>query len=122
MKIANRTDTTSMDASFNGAAFGLDGMVGFSIQGTYTESSAALSGTIKLQASNNAILDNPTAGTENPDAVWEDIDGADVTLTTGSGTFFFNVSDVYYRAFRVVWTRTDGEGSLTTYTWAKGFV
>ncbi len=127
MKVAGRNDTASLGASFNGAAFGLDHLVGYAVCGVYTTANAE--GTIKLQASNNPFTVgdptnfNPTGPNygENPDATWDDISGATEVVASTSGTFFFNVSDVYYRGFRVVWTRSSGTGTLTTFIWGKGF-
>lgn len=130
MKVVGRNDTYSLGASFNGAAFGLDHIVGYAISGEYTTANAE--GTIKLQASNDPFSPatgdpnnfNPTgpnAG-ENPNATWDDISGATEVVSSTSGVFFFNVSDVYYRGFRVVWTRASGTGTLVTQIWGKGFV
>lgn len=119
--------TVSMTASFNQAdtssiantVFLVERMSGYSICAKWTESSAPLAGTLKLQASNNAYLDNVNMD-NNPDAVWVDIPASSVTLTTGSGKQFWNVTDVRYEAVRVVWTRTDGDGSMVMYEMAKG--
>ena len=123
MKTTLRDDSGSMNATFNGTAFLLDSMEGFSIAWAWTETSAALAGTLKLQASNNAFLDNPAYPASlniNPNALWVDIPGSSVTLVTGSGSQFWNVADVYYRSVRVVWTRTSGQGTYTANLWAKG--
>lgn len=117
MKTAFRTDTFSLGATSNGAAFPLASMEGFSVAGNIVTSDAV--GTIKLQASNNAIPDNPT-GVENPNATWEDISGATEVLASANATMLINVADVYYNAFRIVYTRSSGTGTATFYIWAKG--
>lgn len=120
MRVSGRNNlAVSMNASFNGAAFGLDHLEGFSVQLKWTNATGPITGTFKLQASNNAILDNPTASGENPAAIWEDIDGSSENVS-GSGSAFINVADCYYRSFRVVWTHSSGTGSVDIYIWAKG--
>lgn len=117
MKTAQRTDTTSLGTDYNGAAFGLDNLEGFSVCASWTNG-GGLTGAFKLQASNNAFLDNVN-NNENPDAVWVDITGSEVAVA-GAGTQFWNVADVYYRAFRINWNQTAGTGSATAYIHAKG--
>lgn len=80
-----------------------------------------LTGTFKLQASNNAFLQEGWNNQENPDATWVDISGSSVNVTT-SGSQIWNVSDVYYSAARVVWTRSVGIGTYTAHITAKGAI
>ncbi len=77
----------------------------------------ALTGTLKLQASNNAFADN-TGNQEDPNAVWVDIPGSSVSVAT-SATQVWNVSDVYYKSVRVVWSHTVNGGTYTAVTYAK---
>lgn len=87
--------------------------------GTHTiDVREALAGTLKLQASNNAFLDNTNNG-EDPAAVWVDIPGSSVTVAA-AGTQIWNVSDVYYKSVRQVYTSTSGNGVYTSYVYAKG--
>lgn len=119
MRILDRKDTAvSMNASFNGAAVHLEHMEGYSVVASWTETSATLAGTLKLQASNNAFADNVN-NDEDPAAVWADIPGSPVSVS-GSGSFAWNVAAAYYKAFRYVWTRTSGQGTITAYITAKG--
>jgi hypothetical protein len=121
MKTTLRNDSGSLNASFNGDAFLLDSMEGFSIATAWTET-AGLTGSFKLQASNNAFNDNPAYPASlnvNASALWADIPGSTVAVA-GSGTQFWNVSDVYYRAVRIVWTNTAGTGTYAANIWAKG--
>lgn len=107
-----------MNATNNGAAVHLSNMEGYSIAAVWTESVAVLDGTMKLQASNNAFKDNVN-NNEDSAATWIDITGSSVAVS-GSGSQFWNVSDVYYKSVRIVWTRTSGQGSYTAYITAKG--
>jgi hypothetical protein len=78
-----------------------------------------LSGTLKLQASNNAFADRTNNETRS-DAIWVDIPSSSTTLTGGSTQTFWNVSEAHYEAVRIVWTRTVGQGSMDIYFVAKG--
>ena len=119
MRVADRVETgVSMNASFNGAAFGMDHLEGYSVTIKATESSATLAGTLKLQASNNALADNVNNDAD-ANAIWVDITNSSQAVS-GTGSFAWNVADVYYRAFRVVWTRTSGQGTADIYIHAKG--
>lgn len=120
MKTLERNDSASMNASFNGAATHMESMEGYSIAASWTETSAVLAGTLKLQACNNAFTNNVN-NNEDPAALWIDIPGSSVAVS-GSGSQFWNVSDVYYKSVRVVWTRTSGQGTYTSYIWAKGII
>lgn len=119
--------SVSMNASFNqastsstaGTVFLVERMKGFSICANIAESSASLAGTLKLQASNNAYADNVNMD-GNAAAVWVDIASSSVTLTSGSTATMWNVTDAHYEAVRIVWTRTSGQGTITTYFMAKG--
>lgn len=121
MRVVDRVDTgLSMTTSFNGTAIGVDHLEGLSVCIAVTETSASLAGTLKLQASNNAFLDTNSNNTVDPNAVWVDISGSSVALTAGSGNYMFNVSEIYYRAVRIVWTSTSGEGTAIAYWHGKG--
>lgn len=109
----------SMNASAVLATYYVERMAGYSICASIDETTASLAGTLTLQASNNAFLDDGN-NTTNPDAVWVDIASSDVTLTSGDTTTMWNVSDSYYEAVRVSWTRTTGQGTFTAYFVAKG--
>lgn len=109
----------SMNASFNDVPYQLEHMDGYSLCAAVTETVASLAGTLKLQASNNAFLDN-TDNNQNPNAVWVDIPSSSVVLTAGSNNQFWNVTDAFYEAFRIVWTRTSGQGNLKYYLIGKG--
>lgn len=109
-----------MSATFNGTPLLTERMTGFSICANITYGSGTLAGTLKLQASNNAFADN-TSMELNPAAVWVDIPSSSITVSvTADTTAFWNVTDVFYEAVRVVWTRTSGTGTFSPYYLAKG--
>lgn len=109
----------SMNSSFDGTPIKVDYLDGFSICANVVETSASLAGTLKLQVSNNAYLDNVN-NELNPSAVWADYPSSTVTLTSGSLAVFWNVADAYFEAVRVVWTSSSGQGTIATYVVAKG--
>jgi len=82
--------------------------------GTHTVTPAALSGIFTLQASNDydPRVHPVAAGT------WSDITGSSVVVA-GSGSFGWNVSDVYYAWVRLVWTFADGTGTMSASTCVK---
>lgn len=114
----DNTSPISMNATFNGAAFGLDHMTGYSVIARALETSATLGGTLKLQCSNNAFTNNVN-NTEASDAIWVDISGSTQNVS-GTGNFAWNVDAAFYKAMRVVWTRTSGEGTADIHIHAKG--
>ena len=120
MKTVTRDDILSMGASFNGAAIHLESLQGFSISAFWTDAGASLEGTLTIQGSNNAFMDN-TGNQENPSAVWDDLPGF-LAIVDGSGSFFWNIADVYFKAARIKWERAAGSGTLTAYIYAKGWV
>ena len=117
MKIGKRSDSLSMAASFNGAAMGVEFVNGYSICASWIDG-GSLSGSLKLQASNNPFTDNVNM-TPDPAAVWVDITGSTIAVT-GAGSQFYNVADANYAAYRIVWTRTAGTGTLTAHHLIKG--
>jgi hypothetical protein len=117
MKQSYRTDVVSLGASVNGAGYKVERMIGASFQPTWTDG-GAVDGSFKLQGSNNAFVDNPTAP-ENANASWEDIDDSTIAIT-GSSSDLINVSDIQFQAIRWVYTRTAGTGSMTVVICGKG--
>lgn len=120
MKTITRDDiNVSMAADFDGAAIHLESLRGFSIQCVWTQTSGTLEGTLSIQGSNNAFADN-TSNEENPNAVWDDLPGFLATVD-GDGSFFWNIGDVYFKAARLKWTRTSGDGTVTSRIYGKGW-
>jgi hypothetical protein len=117
MKIGRRSDSLSLGATFNGAAMGIEFVNGYSICASWTDG-GGLAGTLKLQASNNPFTDNVNM-TPAADAVWVDVTGSSIAVS-GAGSQFWNVADANYSAYRIVWTRTAGSGTLTAYHLIKG--
>ena len=116
MKFFKRNDTIDLAATANGAALHLTTMQGYSISAVWTDA-GSLGGSFKLQGSNNAFTDNVN-NNENSSATWVDVVGSSVAVS-GASSQLWNVSDVYYGAARVVWTRTGGSGTYTSVTIAK---
>lgn len=108
----------SMDASFDGAAYLLERLSGFSICAEVTDDAADLIGTLSLEASNNAFADT-TSNSERADAVWVPVASSDIALDGGNDSVMWNVSYANYEAVRIVWTRTSGTGSISAYFLAK---
>lgn len=89
----------------------LTNMIGFSIQSVTTGNGI---GTLAIQGSNdNVINETFSSGVTN----WTTIVTAAVAAP---GTIMMNVSDVYYRWTRLVYTRTSGSGSISSTMQAKG--
>lgn len=118
MKVATRTDAPSLAATYTSAAFGLEHMDGYSIQIVWT---GTPTGDFKLQASNNAFMDN-TGLQENPSATWEDISGTTVAAGGAVGNHMYNASAAYYKAVRYVYTRSSSTGAATVELFAKGSI
>lgn len=115
----NASFNQAMSVSIAGTVFYAERMKGYSICAAIHETSAALAGTLKLQASNNAFTDN-TDLINNPAAVWVDIPTSPITLTSGDTQVFWNHDAVFYESVRVVWTSTSGQGTFTPYFLGKG--
>lgn len=115
-----RTDTLSLNASINGPAFGIERLEGFSMAASWTQTSGSLAGTFKIQVSNDAFLNNVNEN-ENPNAQWDDISGSAV-LASGAGQQMWNVSQAFYKAARIVWTSTSGQGVATVKYHGKGVI
>ena len=100
---------TSMNTSFNGVPIEVLDREGYSVVGAWTETLAVLGGTIGLQVSNDY---DPSVNPVLP-GTWTTLTGSLVTVS-GSGSYGWNVADVYYAWVRVFWTRTGGEGVLNS--------
>lgn len=107
-----------LTASSTPVTYLVERMVGYSILANIVETVASLAGTLILQASNNAWLDNVNMDV-NPAAVWVDIPNSTVTLTSGNTTAMWNTTDVFYETVRVKWTHSTGDGTFTPYFLAK---
>lgn len=120
MKAASKEITIEMAASANSDPVAVDHMNGYSICASWTESVASLVGELKLQASNNAFT-HQDLQVADASAVWSNVPASDYPVS-GAGSYCWNVSDVQYKAFRLVWTRTSGEGTLTGHIQIKGII
>ncbi len=118
MRIIKEVLTAPAQAtSLNFQPYNTDYLQGYSMIVSIANQSS-LNGTLKIQVSNNAFLDNVNNNLD-PNAVWDDLPGSTNTITT-NGTVSYNVSDVQYGAFRLVYTRTAGTADFTVYVRAKG--
>lgn len=106
-----------MSANWNSLAVNVDNLIGYSVGASWSGSTPT--GSLKLQVSNNAFIYENTNNNLDPNAVWTDVPGSTFAVA-GNGSYFWNVADVYYRAFRVVYTFTSGTGNATLYIFAKG--
>jgi hypothetical protein len=111
----------SMNADFTQATpYLVERMFGYSILANVVATSGTLGGTLTLQASNCAFLDNVNMNV-NPNAVWVDIPNTSVTVSTPTNAqVMWNMADIHYESVRVVWTHTGGQGTFTPYFMAKG--
>jgi hypothetical protein len=107
---ANALATTAIDLSDTGT-----GNDTVTVTGTFR-------GTMKLQVSNNCWKDNVgAAGLEmRSDVVWADLPSSEVTLDGGDETAVWNVRDVFYETFRLVFVWELGSADIATYFVAKG--
>jgi len=117
MKTLTREDTISLGATFNSAPIHLENLEGYSICLVWAGGGSPV-GSLKLQASNNAFLNNVNNNV-NPDATWVDITGSTYAVSA-DGTYFWNVADCYYNSVRYVYTRTSGTATGSGFIWAKG--
>ena len=116
MRFIERRDLAqSLAANFNGAAIHLERLHGYCI---IMNVGGSPTGTIKLQASNNAFLNN-TSSQEDVAAVWVDIPGSNKALAGAATQILFNAADAFYNSLRVVYTFTSGTGSVDTYIYCK---
>lgn len=112
--------TGNLNASFNSDPFRVENMTWAAIQAVVS-GSAALNGTLKIQASCDLGVDTNAgpagiAGISN----WVDITGTTQAIAA-DGANMFNLQDMGFRWFRLVYTRTAGTGTLSIIVNAKGF-
>ena len=98
------TSTDLSTASITTSAYNLSQTTGFSMSVGITGSPV---GVFKLQGSNNP--GNAAAATAGN---WDDIPGASYSTTT-TDHWTWNISDVFYKYVRLLWTKTSGTGSIT---------
>jgi hypothetical protein len=112
---AAMTGTTTVES----APIPLEQIFGYAVQAVWT---GTPNGSLKLQASCDAPgRDNQTSN-GGPDDVtnWTDIAGSTLAITGVAGNYMYNVTDAFYRYFRVVYTNTSGVGSLSVKAVVKG--
>ncbi len=121
MRTFDYTISPSFAATYNSIPFELPHMEGVSIQISTTSASTA-AGTVKLQCSNNALLDNQgvNAPYVDPNAVWIDVAGSTNTISSGANSYMYNVAGVYYKWCRLVYTSSSGSGTALLVAHGKG--
>jgi hypothetical protein len=119
MKFGHKSESLSLNSSFNGDAISIESMVGYSISISWTETTPSLVGVVKLQASNNAYLDN-VYNVVDPNAIWSDVTGATANISGSSGTTMINADAQFYKFYRLVYTSTSGQGTLKVEHFYKG--
>ena len=107
-----------LSTNSNGKALNVEHLEGVSYIADVTSASGPLTGSFKLQVSNNAFIDN-TNNNENPTASWIDYAGSQQAVA-GTITLGWNVTDIYFKAIRLVWSSTSGTGSAIVNVQAKG--
>lgn len=121
MKVAERRDAiANVAVAYTSPAFTLEQMLSWSM---VFKPSGAVSGTLKIQTSNDAY--QPPTGNamyliEASDALWIDDPSTVVILAASTGhEYNFDANDgIRYR--RVVWTPSGGTGTAVLEWWAKG--
>ena len=106
----------SMGSSYNGSAQSVEQIYGFSVQAVYT---GTPTGTLKLQASNDAPPAGSSSGSWAP-TNWTDIPTQSVSLTGSAGSTLFEVANSNYRFIRLVYVQSASTGSLSARFNGKG--
>ena len=122
MRIVAREDNDiSLAASGYGAALKLDHMDGFAVSVRMTVSAGTLAGTLSLQGTASDPFTNNVNNTANPNAVWDDIPGTAVAVsTTTTATYSYNAESIYFRGVRLKWVYTSGTATYDASWSAKG--
>lgn len=109
MNILGLLSSTDLStASITSAAIGVNHVIGFSASIVCTGSPV---GTFKLQASNDDVNEYANVSASS----WEDINGSEISIAAAD-TVLWNHWHVYFRWFRVVYTKTSGTGTITVAT------
>lgn len=122
MKVFSVSQTASFAAlasDVNGPALNVEHLEGVSFI-LQTTDAGALAGSFKLQISNDAFIGNVgTSSNANPNATWLDYAGS-AQAVAGAEVKGWNVTDLYFKAIRLVWTASAGAGSAKVDVQAKG--
>lgn len=122
MKVFSVDQSSSFAAlasNVNGPALNVEHLEGVSFI-IKTTDSGALAGSFKLQISNNAFTGNVGSSSyPNPNATWLDYSGS-AQVVAGAEVKGWNVTDLYFKAIRLVWTASAGAGSAEVNVQAKG--
>lgn len=93
----------AITATFNSNPIDIEEYSGISIT-SVVSSSAAISGSLKLQASNDFVNSNSIVN-------WVDVPSSS-NAVSGNSAFLWNISQAYYRWLRIVYTHTSGSAVL----------
>lgn len=120
MNVLNDSIVTNqpMNASINSIPIGLPNIIGYAVQAEFT--GTMLNGVIKLQASCDPAPQNRQSNIMPTN--WTDISCSVATVTI-PGDITWNVEDVFYSWFRLVYTDNSGgtsDGVLNARVSAKG--
>lgn len=112
---AAMTGTTVVES----APIPVEQIFGYAVQAVWT---GTPNGSLVLQASCDAPLRDNQATNGGPDEVinWTEIAGSSYAIVGAPGNYMWNVSDAFYRYFRLVYTNTSGVGSLSVKAVVKG--
>lgn len=106
-------------STINSDPFWVGQAIGYAVQAVW---SGTPTGTIKLQASIDAVEPNPSNSNEPATITnWEDITDSSYSITGSAGTYTWNVTDVFYRWVRVVYVNSSSTGTLNARFNTKGF-
>lgn len=96
-------------------------MEGYSYQIVVPNNGGA-GGTLTLEVSNHAKDSNVNDGDlPSGQQIWSTVAGSSQVVPAGGGTFFYNVTDVYYEAVRFRYATAD-TGTITEYFLGKGIM
>jgi hypothetical protein len=110
--------TGDLSASFNTDPFSVGLRTSGAVQ-LVISGSAALNGTVKLQASNDPG-NNPMTGMQNVTGVSNWVDVTLPQAITVDGASMIDIASMGYRWLRLVYTRTAGSGTIAITLNAKG--
>jgi len=96
-------EAQSMGASFNGPTVTTSSSDGICFQAVWVGATAA--GTLRVQASNDAV-------------VWTDLPATDYVVA-GADSYLANLSAIYFQYARLVFVRTGGTGTLEADVFSK---
>ena len=101
-----------MPSAITSSVYDLKRSKGFAVEAIWTGGDGTINGTFQVQgcladqATVNQMFNNNTALI--PASWWNNVPGASLVVTSASGSQLWNVTDVFYRYIRVIWTPSAG--------------